>query len=348
MPIIGILSIINNRILLIGDYSMKKITFLLIALLIFPLSVYSYSDSIIPGGYTVGISIDTPGIMIVGFYKVDGKYNKGKPELRNGDYIQKINDTSVNTVDELINEINKNKDRKEVEITYKRDNKINKTTLPLIVVDGVYKTGLYVKDNITGTGTISYIDAKTNIYGALGHEVVQSDAKKLVEVKTGNIFENYITSITRSTNGNPGSKNAKFYFDKVYGNILDNTKYGIYGKYNIDLSNTEALPIKKLSDVSLGKAYIRTVTKGKDIDEYEINITKINKSSKLKSISFEVTDERLLNEAGGIVQGMSGSPIIQDGYLIGAVTHVIVDNVKEGYGISIITMLEQGDKYIEE
>jgi stage IV sporulation protein B len=117
--------------------------------------------------------------------------------------------------------------------------------------------------------------------------------------------------------------------------------------YNYKFKLNDALEIKKLSDVNLGKAYIRTVTDGEEIKDYEIEITSINKNSKLKSISFKITDEELLKKAGGIVQGMSGSPIIQDNYLIGAVTHVLVDNVTNGYGVSIITMLDEGDKLIK-
>ena len=208
------------------------------------------------------------------------------------------------------------------------------------------KTGLYVKDNITGIGTLSYIDPESNVYGALGHEINESNSKSFVLIKNGSIFRNYITGIDRSENGSPGSKTAKFYNNTIYGDIIKNTKYGIYGNYSKKYNLNDAVEIKKLNDINLGKAYIRTVTKGEDIKEYEINITKINKDSKLKSIAFEITDKELLNKAGGVVQGMSGSPIMQDGYLIGAVTHVLIDDVKSGYGVSIVTMLNEGDRIV--
>ena len=214
------------------------------------------------------------------------------------------------------------------------------------MVEGTYKTGLYVKDNITGIGTLSYIDPSSNVYGALGHEIQESSSKSHVDIKDGSIFRNYITGIERSIDGEPGSKTAKFYNNNVYGNIQKNTKYGIYGNYNKNYNKDNAIGIKKLSEIQLGKAYIRTVTKGEEIKDYEVEIISINKNSKLKSISFKITDEELLNKAGGIVQGMSGSPIIQDGYLIGAVTHVLIDDVKKGYGVSIITMLDEGDKLV--
>ncbi len=327
---------------------MKKKLFILLISFLFPLSVCAYSDKIIPGGGTIGIKVNSKGIMIVGFYKVDGKYNKGNPELKEGDYIIKVNDEKINSVDDLINAVSKYQNDELVNITYLRNKIENNTNLRLVKIDGVYKTGLYVKDSITGIGTLSYIDPENNIYGALGHEIVESNSKVMIDIKDGTIFKNIVTSIERSVDGSPGSKNAKFYNNKEYGNVLKNTKYGIYGIPNQNILTGEPVNIKKLSEVNLGKAYIRTVINKEDVKDYEINILEINKNSKLKSITFEITDEELLNKTGGIVQGMSGSPIIQDGYLIGAVTHVLVDDVKKGYGISIITMLDEGDRILNK
>ena len=323
---------------------MKKKLFTLFILFLFPINVFAYSNKIIPGGNTIGISVSSKGIMVVGFYKINGKYNKGNPELKLGDYITKINDIEINSVNELLEVIDKYRLDKKIEVTFIRNNSYKNTRLELIEIDGVYKTGLYVKDNITGIGTLTYIDPESNVYGALGHEIQESSSKTHVEIKDGSIYRNYITSIERSIDGSPGSKIAKFYNSNIYGNIVKNTKYGIYGNYENKYNLNEAIDIKKLSEINLGKAYIRTVTKGEEIKNYEIEITSINKNSKLKSISFKITDEELLDKAGGIVQGMSGSPIIQDGYLVGAVTHVLIDDVKSGYGVSIVTMLNEGDK----
>ena len=325
---------------------MKKKLFTLFILFLFPINVFAYSNKIIPGGNTIGISVSSKGIMVVGFYKINGKYNKGNPELKLGDYITKINDIEINSVNELLEVIDKYRLDKKIEVTFIRNNSYKNTRLELIEIDGVYKTGLYVKDNITGIGTLTYIDPESDIYGALGHEIQESSSKTHVEIKDGSIYRNYITGIERSINGSPGSKIAKFYNSNIYGNIVKNTKYGIYGNYSKKFNIDDAVEVKKLSEVKLGKAYIRTVTKGEEVKEYEIEITNINKNSKLKSISFDVTDKELLDKTGGIVQGMSGSPIIQDGYLIGAVTHVIVDNVISGYGVSIITMLDEGDRLV--
>ncbi|MBO4601364.1 MAG: SpoIVB peptidase [Bacilli bacterium] len=327
---------------------MKRKIILFISLLFIPFNIKAYSDKIIPGGNTIGIEVSSDGVMVVGFYKVDGKCNKTNPEIKIGDYIIKINNENVETVDDLINLVEKYENDKKVNITFRRGKKEYNTFLELIEIDNSYKTGLYVKDKITGIGTLSYIDPETNLYGALGHEIIESSSKNMIDIDDGSIFKNVVTSIDRSVNGSPGSKNAKFYSSNIYGNILKNTKYGIYGNLNKDISSGDAIEIKKLSDINLGKAYIRTVVNGEEIKEYEIEITDINKNSKLKSITFKITDEELLKQTGGIVQGMSGSPIIQDGYLIGAVTHVIVDDVTKGYGVSIITMLDEGDKLLNK
>jgi len=320
---------------------MKKL--LLLILCLFPINVFAYSNYIIPGGETLGIDIKSDGIMVIGFYKVSGKYNKGSVELRSGDYIIKVNGINVTNVSELTEEIEKNVKNSTVELTFKRKNKIKTTELKLIESDGIYKTGLYVKDNVTGIGTLSYIDPETKIFGALGHEIIESNSNSVIEIRTGTIFRNRITSIDKSINGNPGSKNAKFEYNTVFGNIFKNTNYGIYGNYTIQLPVKELVEVAGKNEVKIGKATIYTVLDGEEVKPYEINILSINEKNKIKNITFEITDQELLNKTGGVVQGMSGSPIIQNNKIIGAVTHVVIDNVTNGYGIFITTMLEEGE-----
>ena len=320
---------------------MKKILLFLVTTFFMPLEILAYSKYIIPGGDTLGIELKSDGIMVIGFYEINGKTNKNN--LLVGDYIKKVNGEDVNTIEELTASIEKNINGI-VEITYQRNNSEKTTKLNLIYEDNVYKTGLYVKDKITGIGTLSYIDPETKIYGALGHEIIESTSKNIVEVKTGNIFRNNITSITKSLTGKPGSKNAKFYYDTTYGTINKNTNVGIYGKYTAQLPNKELLEVGEKEDVKIGEAKIYTVLNNEEIKEYGIEITEINETSKIKNITFIITDEELLNETGGVVQGMSGSPIIQNNKIIGVVTHVIIDNPENGYGIFITTMLEEGEK----
>ena len=321
---------------------MKKWIVFLWALLIFPASVLAYSNEVILGGNTIGININTKGVMVIGFYKVNNKYIK--TDLKEGDIITKVENEEISSINDLTKAIESNIKNNRVNITYERNNKINTANILLIKENNTYKTGLYVKDSIIGIGTLVFIDPESKIYCALGHEVEESHTNKIIEVKTGTIFKNSITNIEKSTNGIPGSKNAKFYYDDIYGDIKKNTKYGIYGNYKNNFDKKELISIANKEEVKIGNATIRTVLEDEKIEEFAIIITNINEHSDTKNISFKITDQRLLDKTGGIVQGMSGSPIIQDNKLVGAVTHVITDNVTTGYGLFITTMLEESER----
>ncbi len=326
---------------------MKKIySYLFIFMLLFsPIIGYAYSQKIILGGESLGINIESPGILIIGFYKIDGSYNKGNPELKVGDIITKVNNQPVSKIEQLTDEIEKSMANNKVNVTFKRNKEEKTTKLELKYEEGVYKTGLYVKDSITGIGTLTYIDPNSLYYGALGHEIIESTSNSVIEVKTGSIFKSSITGINKSSDGNPGSKNAKFYYQTKFGTINKNTNVGLYGKYTASLPDKELIEVANKDEVKIGPATIHTVLNGEKIDDFSINITKINATSKTKNLYFEIDDEQLLEKTGGIVQGMSGSPITQNGKVIGAVTHVIIDNVQTGYGIFITTMLEEGENY---
>ena len=321
---------------------MKKyiITFLIIFL--FPIYVLAYSNKVILGGQNVGIAIESDGILVVGFYKVNNTLNNSK--LSVGDYIIKVNDDKVNTVDDLINSIESNVKDNKVNITYRHNNSIKDTILNLEYNNGIYKSGLYVKDSLKGLGTLTYIDPESKIYGCLGHEIIDSNTNSKVEVRSGNIFKANVSSITRSSDGSPGSKNAKFIEDKIYGNVNKNVEEGIYGTYSGQIDNDNLIEINTLDNVNLGEAYIYTSLDDNIVKSYKINILRKYNKSNIKNFYFEVVDSELLNKTGGIIQGMSGSPIVQNNKLIGAVTHVSIDSVKNGYGISIINMLETGEK----
>lgn len=323
---------------------MKRLKILLLSLLLIPMNVLAYSDYIIPGGETLGIEINSDGIMVIGFYQIDGKFNKGDPVIKSGDYITEVNGIRVNTVDELTEIVEDNILEGKVEVTIKRNGKEKTSELSLIKDGEVYKTGLYVKDSITGIGTLSYIDPETKVFGALGHEIIEANTNSLVEIRSGIIFRNYITGIEKSASGVPGSKNAKFYYDTVYGKILKNTNVGIYGLYENEMPNKELYEVGNPEEIKIGNASIYTVLDGENINEYSIEITKIDETSDIKNISFVINDPELIDKTGGVVQGMSGSPIVQNDKIIGAVTHVVIDNPVTGYGIFITTMLEEGEK----
>ena len=317
---------------------MKALKLLIIGLFMFPINILAYE--LIPGGQSIGIEINSDGVLVVGFYKINDKINKGNPNIKVGDRIKSIGNKKVNKVEELIDAIDEQMKDNKINIVVLRNNKEINIELELIYSDGTYKTGLYVKDSINGIGTISYIDPKTKRYSALGHEIIETNSNARVEVKDGSIFKSEITGIDRSVRGTPGGKNAKFYSNIKYGTLDKNTITGIYGDYTSNIDEYNTLETASLDEITTGKAMIYTVLDGSDIKEYEINITKIDKKNDIKNIMFEVTDKELLEKTGGIVQGMSGSPIIQNNKLIGAVTHVIISSPNKGYGISIIKMLE--------
>ena len=322
---------------------MKKILITIICFLGMPLTVLAYSNEVILGGENIGIHIDTKGILIIGFYQVNGKTLKGNPNILIGDEIIKVNNEEVSTVDELTMAIEKNIKDNHIYITVKRDEKEISILLELEQIDGIYKTGLYVKDNITGIGTLTYIDPESKIYGALGHEVLESKTLKMVEVKTGSIFESTVTSIKKSIDGTAGEKNANFNFSNTYGTIKENTLNGIFGNWNSNLKE-DKIEIAQPDEIKIGPAKIYTVINGNKKEEYDINITSIQDYNDTKNMTFEITDQRLIDKTGGIVKGMSGSPIVQNNKLIGAVTHVIVDHPTNGYAIFITTMLKKGDE----
>ncbi len=326
----------------------KKITMLLLLLLInimIPFNVFAYSDYIIAGGQNVGIELKSNGILIVGTYKI-GEIDPAKDaSLQKGDKITHINQKEVHSIEEMLNVLDSTTDKLEMEITYKRGSSTYNTTLTLVQDENnVFKTGLYVKDSINGVGTLTFIDPNTKTYGALGHEIIESTTGQRLEMKDGKIYHSTVTGITRSDDGNPGEKNAKYNVNEVYGNIKENSTSGIFGTYTSELPDKKKYKVAHEKDIQLGDASILTVISGNEVEEFKINILKIMRNDKKnKNILFEVTDERLLKSAGGIVQGMSGSPIIQGDNIIGAVTHVVVDDCKKGYGIFIENMLEEAE-----
>ena len=323
---------------------LKKIKIIFLILLtsfIMPISILAYSDYIIPGGENIGIEIKSKGVMIVGLYEVNGKFLATESGLKVGDVITKINDQKVETIDDMTNEISKSDEK--IKINYLRNNKEEITTMNLVKDENnVYKTGLYVKDEIKGIGTLTFIDPETKLFGALGHEIIEKSTGKILEVKDGKIYNSQVTNIEPSRDGTPGEKNA--IFKNIIGEIKENTNKGIFGEYKDKIPEKKKYKVANQNEIKTGEAKILTVLNDEEVKEYKIEILKISdKNEKVKNLLFEITDKGLLDTTGGIVQGMSGSPIIQDNYIIGAVTHVVVDSPTKGYGIFITNMLEEAE-----
>lgn len=313
--------------------------FLLVLLTIIPLNVLAYSDYIIASGDNIGIKLQTKGIMVIGTYDIEGKDPAQEAGLKEGDFIISINDKNVNTIDDVTNIISNNRNSS-ITIGYIRDDVESKTVLTLVN----NKTGLYLKDTISGIGTLTYIDPTTKKFGALGHEIVNSVSGEIVDVYDGDIFTSSITSVVPSRDGIPGEKNASFNSNNIIGNIEENTNKGLFGTYSGEILNDNLYKVATIKDVKIGPAKIKTVLNKSEVKEYEINILSIKETNeKTKNIVFEITDNELLEATGGIIQGMSGSPIIQGDYIIGAVTHVVVNDPTKGYGILITNMLEESE-----
>lgn len=317
-----------------------QIFLFLISIFSIPSLVFAYPSKVIFGGENIGIEINSNGVLVVGFYEVDGKNPGVDANLQLGDRIIKIDDTVIDGITDLSNVIDQDVD--EINITYVRNNKTYNTKLKLYKdSNNVYKTGLYVKDTIIGIGTLTFIDPEIMKFGALGHEITEKTTGQKFEINNGNIFRSEITGVNKATRNEPGEKKANYYTQEELGIIDKNEITGIYGTYKNNIKKENIIDVAENNEIELGTASIKTVIEGNKVETFGINIIQINYDSATKNILFEVTDKTLIEKTGGIVQGMSGSPIIQNNKIIGAVTHVLSDDSTKGYGIFITTMLKE-------
>lgn len=320
----------------------KKLFLILLAF--FPLSVFAYSGEVYVCGENIGIELRSNGVLIVGTYEVNGHFPAKDAGFKNGDLILEIDGKKISNIDDMAWVIN-NSSSEEVNVKYTRFNNIGKTKLKLFKDDsGVFKTGLFVRDKVLGVGTLTFIDPKTKLYGALGHEIIEQSTNTVFSTQSGSIFESNVTGLIASNDGNPGEKKAEFDTDSIIGFVNENTTQGIFGKFSSDLSKYKLYKVMDKNMVSSGPAKMLTVLDGHNISEFDINILEVNSdNSKNKNFVFEIVDKDLLKQTNGIIQGMSGSPIIRDEYVIGAVTHVVINDPHKGYGIFITNMLEEAE-----
>lgn len=324
----------------------------IILALLFPVAVQA-AEEVYLGGDSIGIDVAYDGVMVSGTYaiKVDGElYDPKDHGIAVGDIITAVNGKPITSMKELYQELSKfQQPINEVPISVLRKQKkvdLKLTTL-YSTADQMFQSGLYIKDNITGVGTLTFYDPTNHTFGALGHEIMDSDLKTIADVHKGNIYPAQVTSITRAQDQVPGEKHASIDFDTKIGDIKENSRLGIYGTYTqMAQDQPIAIPWASQEEVKEGKAQIYTVLNGSQIQSYEITITKLHhqNSMDVKGIEFVVSDPKLLEQTNGIIQGMSGSPIVQDGKLIGAITHVITSDPISGYGVYIEWMLEKADQ----
>lgn len=307
------------------------------------------SQYAIPCGLPVGIYLKSKGVMVIGTGRIIGEDGQeAEPAygvLQSGDYIEAINGQPLKDKEALITNLS-HLEGGEVLLRVRREGEALELSVnPVKSEDGTYKLGAWVRDDTQGIGTMTYIDTNGN-FGALGHGISDSDTGKVVEIENGELYETEILGIEKGTIGNPGVMAGVIYYGpgSQLGVITENTEIGIFGKVNEKMKNslqTQAIEVGYRQDVKKGQAWVRSDVSG-ELKDYEIEIQKVdyNPVQKNKSMVIRIVDEDLLRLTGGIVQGMSGSPIIQDGKLVGAVTHVFVQDSTRGYGIFVEDMIE--------
>jgi stage IV sporulation protein B len=298
-----------------------------------------------PSGKLTGIYIETDGLFVIDTAQVETKSGKQSPaenKLQSGDYITKIGNSKVTSKMKFLEQINQS-NGKNVVLTVVRKGKSVKVKLRPVLdqSDGQYKIGAYIRNNTQGIGTITY--TKGQKFAALGHGVSDIDLGSLLAIQGGEVYKAEIMSIKKGTSGTPGEIVGMIDYndDNLTGTIEKNTENGIFGTFFNEQQEEEEIPIALKQEVKTGAAKIISYISGSR-EEYEIEITNVDKGNheKLKGMSIKVTDAKLKKLTNGIVQGMSGSPIIQNGKLVGAVTHVFVADPTKGYAIFAETMAE--------
>lgn len=314
-----------------------------------------------PGGQSIGVKLNTVGVLVVGHHLVnteDGKKSPGEiAGIKIGDIITEINGNKIEKMTDVAPFVqDSGQSGKALDMVISRESGKFTTKLTPLKDKGEnsYKLGLYIRDSAAGIGTMTFVHPQSKKYGALGHVISDMDTKKPIVVEDGQIVRSTVTSIEKGSNGDPGEKLARFSSDReIVGNITKNSPFGIFGVLNKELKNgilDKPLPIALSHQVKEGPAKILTVVNDDRVEEFDIEIVSTipQKFPATKGMVLKVTDPRLLEKTGGIVQGMSGSPIIQDGKLIGAVTHVFVNDPTSGYGVHIEWMLNEAGINIYE
>lgn len=309
---------------------------------------------IIPGGQSIGVQLHTLGVLVVGHHRVNGEERVSSPgeeaEVKVGDVILKINDHDIKKMEDVKPYVDKaGEDNETLSLTLKRGKETIVTTLKpeLDYKDNQYRLGLYIRDSAAGIGTMSFYDPKTKRYGALGHVISDMDTKKPIEIHDGTIVQSSVVAIEKGNNGAPGEKQAKFSINEnKIGSITKNSSFGIFGTLDHNITNNkydQPMSIALSHEIKEGPAKILTVIDGEKVEEFDVNIVNSipQKYPDTKGLIIQVTDPKLLEKTGGIVQGMSGSPIIQNDKIVGAVTHVFVNDPTSGYGIHIEWMLRE-------
>ena len=311
----------------------------------------SQDKRLIPGGQALGVAMRTDGVLIVGMSETaDGVCPARDSGLMAGDVIRTVDGEAVTTAEQLTALVTAAGARP-LAVSYERDGQIRTATLTPHedAATGAIRLGAWVRDSTAGVGTLSFYDPETGRYAALGHAITDGDTGAVLTVSEGQVLRANIVAVQKGQSGAPGELKGSFLREKeTLGDIRRNTILGIYGTMDAPAANPlypDGLPIGLRDTVHTGPATILSTVDGGGVAEYAVEIVRVNPQSAPapKSMVIRVTDERLLEKTGGIVQGMSGSPIIQDGKIVGAVTHVFVSDPTQGYGLYVDWMLQEAN-----
>lgn len=301
------------------------------------------SPKLIPAGDAFGLKMLTKGVMVTDYGEVDTEFGQRSPAkeagLLVGDIIISVNGIEICSGSELTEAVQADENTARI-IVIRKGKQTNIDVIPeKSQVDGLYKLGIWTRDSCAGIGTLTYYDPKNMSYGGLGHSVCDSDTGEMLPLASGETVPVCINSIIKGINGSPGELCGSFMSSTPNGSILKNTECGIFG-FTENIPDREPLSICLKQDIEIGEAQIITTLNGMTPKAYDILIEKVNynSDSNEKNMIIKITDPDLISQTGGIVQGMSGSPIIQNGKIAGAVTHVFVNDITRGYGIFVENM----------
>ena len=302
---------------------------------------------VIPMGNAIGMKLYTDGVLVVGMSEIEGKKPYENSGIKEGDRIVQIDKNEISNTEQLMEAVNKCNGN-EVSVKYIRDEKTITTSItPVKNGNNQYKIGLWVRDAAAGVGTLTFYEPSSEMFGTLGHGILDIDTSGLIKIVNGELVTTNILSITKGKKGEPGEIRGSIESGYTIGSITKNTNFGVFGKLNktsyINTQKSDEIEVALRDEIKTEDAQIICELENGKKQYYNIKIQKVftNNNKDNKSMLIKITDEKLLQKTGGIIQGMSGAPIIQNGKFIGAVTHVLVNDPTMGYGVFADIMLKQ-------
>ena len=302
------------------------------------------ADELVPVGHTIGIKLFAEGVVVIGLAEVETSGGMLTPGadcgLQVGDVIESANGRSVESSEQFA-ELLQCGGTVELDVT--RDGEeLTLAAQPVLGEDGTWRLGAWIRDSMAGIGTVTFYDPATGSFGALGHGVTDTDTGLLMPLGDGSVMRASVKSVKRGSAGEPGELKGNFDLAHDMGELYANTERGVFGSLeNCPWTEGDAVPVAKADEVQAGPAVILSNVSGEDVAAYDIEILRVLEDTGSQNLLLKVTDPALIEQTGGIVQGMSGSPILQNGKIVGAVTHVMVNDPEKGYGILIENMLAQ-------